>query len=40
MESEILKHLAEKPSLDDIYSQIPSDDIIEKRIDAFIKEEN
>lgn len=40
MENEILKYLTKKPSLDEIYGTIPTDDIIDKRITDFIKEES
>lgn len=39
METEILKYLNKKPSLDEIYGNISSEDIIDKRITDFIKEE-
>lgn len=39
MENEIIKHLKQKPSLDDLYGAIDSEDIIAKRIDTFIKED-
>ena len=38
MENEILKYLNKKPSLDEIYGNIPTEDSIDKRITDFINE--
>lgn len=39
MENEIHRYLTKKPTLDEIFGSIPADDIIDKRITDFIKED-
>ena len=39
MQDDILSHLQEKPSLNDIYNSIDSKDVIEMKIKKFLIEE-
>ena len=38
MKSDILKHLAKKPTLDEMYARIESEDLISKKIDLLLQE--